>query len=77
MAAVVSCVELPEASSISLSARPASVALLRSPVTGTKLCTTEDISLMAVGRPVSLSDIFVIDASASSALYPRDCMTFG
>ena len=70
-------VELPEAMSMSLSARPTSMALSRSPTVAVMPWTTETMSSSLVGRVDRRSDILPIDALAESAEYPRDCMTFG
>ena len=77
IAAEHSWVELPEAMSMSLSARPTSVALSRSPTVAVMPWTTETMSSSLVGKVDRRSDILPIDALAESAEYPRDCMTFG
>jgi len=77
MAALTSCWLDPDAMSMSLSARPASVALGRSRVMATRPETVPVIVSSVVGRFCSRSLILAIDASESFALYPSDCITLG
>ena len=76
-AALVSCLDAPAATSMSLRARPASVALPRSPVVVTRPCTRLTIESSVVGRPCRRSLILPMDDSASWALYPSAVMTVG
>ena len=77
IAALVSCVLAPAATSMSLSARPASVALPRSPVVVTSPCTRLTMESSVVGSPCRRSLILPMDASAACALYPSAVMTVG
>ena len=64
IAALVSCVELPDAMSMSFSARPASVAWSRSPVTATMPWTVDAMSSSLVGRLERRSLILEMDDPA-------------
>ena len=77
MARLWSDVDAPDASIMSLNARPICVAEPRSPVSGASCCTTPVIESSDVGRP-SMRELMVdMEVAASSAEYPRFCITFG
>ena len=72
-----SAVLAPDASIMLLSASPKSVASSSPEVSGASCCTIDATLSVEEGKPSSELDILEIEAEASSALYPRFCITFG
>ena len=72
-----SMVEAPPASMALLNAKAMSVASSRFEVSGASCWTMPVMAELVVGRPSSAFVIFLIEAAASSELYPRFFMTFG
>ena len=72
-----SMVEAPPASMALLNAKAMSAASSRFEVSGASCWTMPVMAELVVGRPSSAFVIFLIEAAASSELYPRFFMTFG